>query len=148
MTLGRVWVTYCEVHPDGYSYGHFCELYMDRSNKQLGGPAARPQSRDKLIVVFAGATIDSIGSEPEGVSKAQIFEATMGCTRCTYVETVTISRDVIRTVLDQASLSNEELGEGALCKCVADVWSGGVRCVRTPTDGPVNRTTKHLNTKA
>ena len=33
MTLERAWHNYRQAHPDGYSYGHFCERYKDWSQK-------------------------------------------------------------------------------------------------------------------
>ena len=86
MTLERVWHNYRQVHPDGYSYGHFCELYKDWSGRQKVTMRLHHKAGEKLFVDYAGDTIEVTDPATGQVCKAQIFVATLGCSNYTYVE--------------------------------------------------------------
>lgn len=88
MTLERVWTTYRTHNPDGYSYGHFCELYKEWSGTRKMTMRMPHYAGEKLFVDFAGTTIPLIDPETGEVSKAQIFVAALGCSKYMYVEAV------------------------------------------------------------
>lgn len=79
VTLQILWDEYDEVHPDGYRYSRFCELYrswearlpVTMRQTHLGG--------DKLFVDYAGDTVPVIIDRHSGKTrKAHIFVAVMG----------------------------------------------------------------------
>ena len=56
LTLQLAWEEYRQVHPDGYAYSRFCELYQ-RWRQQLDVVLRRIMPGEKLFVDYAGATI-------------------------------------------------------------------------------------------
>jgi transposase len=79
VTLQILWDEYIEVHPDGYRYSRFCELYrgwearlpVTMRQTHLGG--------DKLFVDYAGDTVPvTIDVRTGKVRRAHIFVAVMG----------------------------------------------------------------------
>ena len=88
MTLERVWSKYRATHPDGYSYGHFCELYREWLGPKKATLRIHHAAGEKLFVDFAGTTVDVTDPSTGEVYSAQIFVATLGCSKYTYVEAV------------------------------------------------------------
>ena len=86
MTLERSWHAYRQAHPDGYSYGHFCERYKNWSQKHKVTMRLHHKAGEQLFVDYAGDTIEITDPETGEVRKAQIFVATLGCSNYTYVE--------------------------------------------------------------
>lgn len=91
VTLRLVWEEYRSVHPDGYGYSRFCELY------QIWRGGLHPTMRhvhkagEKLFVDYAGMTVTVIdadaGQEDDRSSReAQIFVASLGASNYTYAE--------------------------------------------------------------
>ncbi len=86
MTLERIWHSYRQVHPEGYSYGHFCVLYHEWSGLLEVTMRLHHKACDKLFVDYAGTTVAIIDPDTGEVTQAQIFVATLGCSNYTYVE--------------------------------------------------------------
>jgi transposase len=79
VTLQILWDEYIEIHPDGYRYSRFCDLYrgwearlpVTMRQTHLGG--------DKLFVDYAGDTVPVIVDRRSGeIRRAHIFVAVMG----------------------------------------------------------------------
>jgi transposase len=86
VTLMLLWEEYRRVHPEGYAYSRYCDLYRDYVS--LLDPRMRlvHKAGEKLFVDYAGLTMevkDRAGGEPR---TAQIFVATLGASDYTYVE--------------------------------------------------------------
>ena len=88
VTLERVWTEYVHAHPDGYSYGHFCELYKQWSGMQNVTMHLDHKAGEKLFVDFAGTSVGFLDAVTGDVANAQIFVATLGYSHYTYVEAV------------------------------------------------------------
>lgn len=86
VTLSLLWEEYRGVHPDGYSYSRFCELYTRWEGKLAPVMRQRHPAGERLFVDYAGATVDIICPETGEVRAAQIFVATLGASNYTYVE--------------------------------------------------------------
>ncbi len=86
MTLERVWNTYRQLHPDGYSYGHFCVLYEEWSGPKKVTMRLPHTAGEQLYVDFAGTTVALVDPATGTVQEAQIFVATLGYSNYTYVE--------------------------------------------------------------
>ena len=86
VTLSLLWEEYRAVHPEGYGYSRFCELY--RAWKGGLTPTMRQAhvAGEKLFVDYAGATMEVIDGLTGEVRAAQIFVAALGASSYTYAE--------------------------------------------------------------
>ena len=80
------WEEYRQVHPDGYAYSRFCELYQ-RWRQQLDVVLRQDHAPGvKLFVDNAGATIPIHDPTGELERQASIFVAVLGASNYTYAE--------------------------------------------------------------
>jgi transposase len=85
VTLRLLWQEYRQVHPEGYGYSRFCELYerwsgtLDPVLRQVHEPG------QKLFVDWAGQTVP-IGQPDGSVTAASLFVAVLGASNKLYVE--------------------------------------------------------------
>lgn len=86
VTLALLWEEYRTVHPDGYAYSRYCELYTRWEGKLSPVMRQRHPAGERLFVDYAGATIDVVCPETGEVRPAQLFVATLGASNYTYVE--------------------------------------------------------------
>jgi transposase len=86
VTLSLLWEEYRAIHPDGYGYSRFCELYTRWEGKLSPVMRQRHPAGDRLFVDYAGATMDVVCPQTGEVRTAQLFVATLGASNCTYVE--------------------------------------------------------------
>jgi transposase len=78
VTLALLWEEYRAVHPDGYGYSRFCELYTRWEGKLSPVMRQRHAAGERLFVDYAGATIDVACPETGEVRQAQLFVAALG----------------------------------------------------------------------
>ena len=85
LTLQLLWQEYRQIHPEGYGYSRFCELYerwsgtLDPVLRQVHEPG------QKLFVDWAGQTVPI--HHPDGtVTEASLFVAVLGASNRMYVE--------------------------------------------------------------
>ena len=87
VTLSILWDEYIELHPDGYRYSRFCELYRAWEGKLSVTMRQSHAGGDKLFVDYAGDTapvvIDRLTGE---IREAWIFVAVLGASNFTYAE--------------------------------------------------------------
>jgi transposase len=87
VTLSILWDEYIEVHPDGYRYSRFCELYRSWEGKISVTMRQTHLGGDKLFVDYAGDTVPVVIDRLTGeIKKAQIFVAVLGASNFTYAE--------------------------------------------------------------
>jgi transposase len=86
VTLALLWEEYRGVHPDGYGYSRYCELYRKWEGKLSPVMRQRHPAGERLFVDYAGHTIDVACPKTGEVRTAQIFVATLGASNYTYVE--------------------------------------------------------------
>lgn len=86
VTLSLLWEEYRGVHPDGYGYSRYCELYTRWEGKLSPVMRQRHPAGERLFVDYAGHTVDVVCPKTGEVRTAQIFVATMGASNYTYVE--------------------------------------------------------------
>ena len=86
MTLGLLWQEYRELHPDGYAYSQFCELYH-RWEGALE-PVLRQHyvAGERLFVDYCGQTVPVMDRRGGETREAQIFVAVLGASNYTYIE--------------------------------------------------------------
>lgn len=86
VTLLLLWQEYREVHPEGYGYSRYCELYTRWEGKLSPVMRQRHPAGERLFVDYAGHTVDVIDPQTGEVRAAQIFVAALGASNFTYVE--------------------------------------------------------------
>jgi transposase len=86
VTLSLLWEEYRAVHPGGYGYSRYCELYTRWEGRLSPVMRQRYAAGETLFVDYAGATIDVVCPETGEVRAAQLFVAALGASNYTYVE--------------------------------------------------------------
>ena len=86
VTLSLLWEEYRGVHPDGYGYSRYCELYTRREGKLSPVMRQRHPAGERLFVDHAGHTVDVVCPETGEVRTARILVATSGASNYTYIE--------------------------------------------------------------
>ncbi len=86
VTLFLLWEEYRVLHPDGYGYSRFCDLYRDYAARLDPRLRQTHKAGEKLFVDYAGQTI-AITERATGTPRtAQVFVATLGASDYTYAE--------------------------------------------------------------
>ncbi|MEY2603752.1 MAG: hypothetical protein QOH31_1533, partial [Verrucomicrobiota bacterium] len=86
LTLQLAWEEYRQVHPEGYGYSRFCELYERWRRKQAVVLRQEHKPGEKGFVDRAGATIpvqDPVSGE---IWQASLFVMVLGASSYTYAE--------------------------------------------------------------
>jgi transposase len=86
VTLQLLWEEHRAVHPDGYGYSRFCELY--RSWEARLSPTMRQNhvAGERMFVDYAGTTLTVIDASTGEARTAQLFVAVLGASNYTYAE--------------------------------------------------------------
>ena len=87
MTLMLLWVEHKELHPDGYEYSQFCQLYRDWRKKLDVTMRQDHKAGEKMFVDFPGLTIPIYDERDLTVSfRAELFVAVFGASSYLYAE--------------------------------------------------------------
>lgn len=86
VTLMLLWQEYKALHPDGYQYSRFCQIYRAWEGRIDAVLRQHHAAGDKLFVDYAGVTIDVVDKSTGETRTAQIFVATLGYSNYTYCE--------------------------------------------------------------
>jgi len=86
VTLQLLWLEYKAVHPNGYQYSRFCDLY--REWKGALDPVLRQEHKagERTFVDYAGHTVSVVDPETGEVRQAQIFIGVLGASNFTFAE--------------------------------------------------------------
>ena len=86
VTLQILWEEYRAVHPGGYGYSRFCELF--RSFERRLSPTMRQDhvAGDKVFVDYSGKRIAIVDPRTGEIRQAEIFVAVLGASNFTYAE--------------------------------------------------------------
>lgn len=86
VNLLMLWDEYRAVHPDGYAYSRFCQLF--RAFERRLSPTMRQQhvAGQKLFVDYSGKRVPIVDPLTGEVRMAEIFVAVLGASSCTYAE--------------------------------------------------------------
>ena len=97
VTLQLLWQEYKQVHPSGYQYSQFCELY--RGWRQRVDVVLRQTHRagEKMFVDYAGPKVDILNPKTGEISQASIFVAVLGASNYTFAE-ATRNQDLTRWI--------------------------------------------------
>ena len=72
VTLSLLWEEYRGVHPDGYGYSRYCELYTRWEGKLSPVMRQRHPAGERLFVDYAGHTVDVVCPKTGEVRTAQL----------------------------------------------------------------------------
>lgn len=118
MTLQLLWQEYQQVHPEGYQYSRFCELYDAWANTLEPVLRQVHEPGQKLFVDWAGQKVPI--HHPDGsTGEASIFVAALGYSNKTYAH----------------AFANEQLPHWIAGHCQAFAFYGGVSRTVVP-DNP------------
>ena len=86
LTLQLVWEEYRAVHPGGYRYSRFCELYKRWRRKLEVVLRQEHRAGEKLFVDYAGKTVGIKNPAASEDREAQIFVAVLGASNYAFAE--------------------------------------------------------------
>ena len=86
VTLQLLWEEHRSVHPDGYGYSRYCQLY--RAWEARLSPTMRQShvAGERMFVDYAGATLEVIDASNGEARTAQLFVAVLGASSFIYAE--------------------------------------------------------------
>ncbi|MFK0275021.1 IS21 family transposase [Ensifer sp. NPDC090286] len=86
VTLLILWEEYRSVHPDGYGYSRFCELF--RGFEQRLSPTMRQEhaAGDKVFVDYSGKKVPIVDRKTGEVREAELFLGVLGASSFTFAE--------------------------------------------------------------
>src|SRR6202049_5033224 len=86
VTLQLLWEEHRGIHPDGYGYSRYCELY--RAWEGRLSPTMRQQhvAGERMFVDYAGTTLEVVDGATGEVRVCQLFVAVLGASNYTYAE--------------------------------------------------------------
>ena len=83
VTLQILWEEYRAIHPGGYGYSRFCELY--RGFEQRLSPTMRQKhvAGDKVFMDYSGKKVGIVDPRSGEIRQAEIFVAVLGASSFT-----------------------------------------------------------------
>lgn len=88
VTLTVLWDEYRAVHPEGYGYSRFCDLFREFDRRLSPTMRQSHIAGDKVFVDFSGKTLPIVDRDTGVDRAAQLFVAVLGASGFTYVEAV------------------------------------------------------------
>jgi transposase len=77
---------YRQVHPEGYGYSRFCELFRSFEKKLSPVMRQRHPAGEKLFVDYSGKKVDIIDPKTGEIHAAELFVGVLGASSLTYAE--------------------------------------------------------------
>ena len=86
VSLMVLWEEYRAVHPEGYGYSRFCDLFRSFERRLTPVMRQHHEAGDKLFVDYSGKKIPIVDPGSGEVRQAEIFVGVMGASSYTYAE--------------------------------------------------------------
>jgi transposase len=86
VTLALLWHEYRGIHPNGYGYSRFCELYRAWAGTLDVTMRHEHKAGEKLFVDYAGHTMEVVNPQTGEVREVEVFVAAQGASNYTYAE--------------------------------------------------------------
>ncbi|WP_348652402.1 IS21 family transposase [Bradyrhizobium sp. Mp27] len=86
VNLMVLWEEYRAVHPEGYGYSRFCDLFREFDRRLSPTMRQDHPAGDKVFVDYSGKKIMIVDRETGIVRDAEIFVAVLGASNYTYAE--------------------------------------------------------------
>jgi transposase len=87
VTLALLWEEFQSVHPEGYRYSRFCDLYRKWAGKLRLSMRQVHVAGEKLFVDYAGQTLPIVNRHSGEICAAQLFVAALGASSHVFAET-------------------------------------------------------------
>ena len=88
VTLHLLWEEYFEVHPDGYRYSQFCEIYRRWAKKLKPSMRQVHRAGEKTFIDFSGKRPHIVDRRTGEQIPVELFVAVLGASSLTYAEAV------------------------------------------------------------
>jgi transposase len=86
VTLQLLWEEHRAVHPDGYGYSRYCELFAAWEARLSPTMRQVHIAGERMFVDYAGTNLEVIDGSTGKATKAELFVATLGASNFTYAE--------------------------------------------------------------
>ena len=86
VTLQLLWEEHRSVHPDGYGYSRYCDLYRAWEGRLAPTMRQVHVAGERMFVDYAGKTLEIADGTTGEVRVCQLFVATLGASNYTYAE--------------------------------------------------------------
>ena len=86
VTLHLLWQEYREVHPDGYGYSRFCEMYRSWERKLKRSMRQQHRAGEKTFVDFSGKKAHIVDPNTGEEIAVELFVGALGASSYTYAE--------------------------------------------------------------
>ena len=86
VNLMVLWEEYRDVHPEGYGYSRFCDLFREFERRLSPVMRQHHAAGDKAFVDYSGKKVPIVDPATGVVRKAEIFVAVLGASSLTYAE--------------------------------------------------------------
>jgi transposase len=81
-----LWEEYRDVHPDGYGYSRFCDLFREFERRLSPVMRQHHAAGDKVFVDYSGKKVPIVDPATGVLREAEIFVAVLGASSLTYAE--------------------------------------------------------------
>lgn len=86
VNLTVLWEEYRKVHPDGYGYSRFCDLYREFERRLSPVMRQHHPAGDKVFVDYSGKRLGIVDRDTGEVREVEIFVGVLGASNYTYAE--------------------------------------------------------------
>jgi transposase len=86
VNLMILWEEYRDVHPEGYGYSRFCDLFREFERRLSPVMRQTHAAGDKLFVDYSGKRVSIVDPTTGEVRDAEIFVGVLGASSYTYAE--------------------------------------------------------------
>ena len=86
VTLQLLWEEYAQVHPHGYRYTQFCEIYRQWARRLRPSMRQVHRAGEKTFIDFSGKRPALVDPRTGEVRRVELFVAVLGASSFTYVE--------------------------------------------------------------
>jgi transposase len=124
VTLQLLWEEYKQVHPDGYNYSWYCELYREWARHVDIVLRQEHHAGEKMFVDHAGQTVPVIDRATGETRDTYVFVAVLGASNYTYAE-ATWTRGLWDWI--GSHVRTFEFFRGCTRLVVPDNWRSGVK---------------------
>lgn len=86
VTRDLLWQQYIRENPEGYSYGHFCDLFQQWRKASEVTMHLEHKAGDKLFIDYAGEKLEIVDKETGEITDVQVYAGILGASQLTYIE--------------------------------------------------------------
>ena len=92
VTLQLLWEEYVQVHPDGYRYTQFCEIYRQWARRLRPSMRQVHRAGEKTFIDFSGKRPSLVDRRTGELRRVELFVAVLGASSLTYAEATCSNR--------------------------------------------------------